>query len=387
MQKAAGVIEENKNRLVEDWVQMVRQELPAPGKTEDPVLRDHVPFLLDDIVKIMRQYDKPGVRGEFQNFDGMLDHSIGHGRHRSSTSGYDIEQVLKEYISLHKLLTRLLRSNKVFTIEVADALKYIMEQSMTYAAVAFQDSLLEVRQKMMSVLVHDVRNPISAALLAASLIKQDDEPEKFNKTRDILKTSIKRALDLMEGFLESVTVGAGEGITLHFAERDLAHYIKSVHGEASEIYSNEIILNSPDEPITGIFDTAMIRRVLENIVTNAVKHGGRNTPITIDVENEPETVTIGIHNFGNPIPENKQQEIFEFLKTSGQRNNTSLKSWGMGLTLVNAVAEAHGGHLKLKSNDKEGTTFILVLKKNANLPGKVKTRVSFDYNSSHLDSV
>lgn len=379
MQRAAALIEQNKKRLINDWVQLVRQELPAPNETIDPVLRDHVPLLLDDIVSILRQYEIFDLEGEIQSFDGMLDNSLGHGRHRSSASGYDMEQVLKEYISLHKILTQLLRSHGIYTTEVADALKYIIEESMTFAAVSFQNSLLEVRQKLMGVLVHDVRNPISAALLAASLLEQDAESEKFNKIRDMLKTSIKRALKLMESFLESVSVGAGEGITLHFSEKDLLLYIQSVHGEASAIYSNNVILECPDKPIMGVFDSAMIRRVLENIVNNAVKYGGRDTPITIKVEDEPDTVTIIIHNLGNPIPEEEQKEIFKFLNTKKTSTPTTLKSWGMGLTLVNAVAEAHGGYLKLISNEEEGTNFILVLKKNANPPGKIKTRILFGY--------
>lgn len=117
---------------------MVRQELSAPNKTIDPVLRDHIPLLLDDIVKILQQYGNFEFSMELKNFDGMLDHSTGHGRHRSSTRGYDIQQVLKEYVILHKLLTELLRSNNVYNADVADALKYIIEESMIFAAVAFQ---------------------------------------------------------------------------------------------------------------------------------------------------------------------------------------------------------------------------------------------------------
>lgn len=386
MNEAAAVIEQNKTRILEEWVSRVRDELSAPKITIDPVLRDHLPLLLDDIILIMRRYENNEWSAEKTNFEGMLDNSIGHGRHRSSSAGYDIEQVLKEYIILHRLLTDLLRSRKVFTTEVGDVIKYIIENSMLYAAVSFQQSLQEVRQKLMGVLVHDVRNPVSAAYLAVSMIDQDDEPERFGKIRTMLRTSLKRSLDLLEGFLESVSISAGQGISLHFAEGDLLDYIKSLHGEASAIYANEVILKCPEEPILGVFDIAMVRRVLENILNNAVKYGKRGAPITITVENTPDEVTISIHNHGNPIPEHQQKEIFQFLNTSKGNGSKKLKSWGMGLTLVNAVAEAHGGHLELKSNEKEGTTFKLVLQKKFNVPGKIKSSVNFAIDSSHLES-
>lgn len=386
MEEAAVIIEQNKLNILNNWVKQVREELTAPRETIDPVLRDHLPLLLDDIISIMRRFENFNVTSEKMNFEGMLDNSIGHGRHRSSSSGYDVEQVLREYIILHKILTELLRSNGVFTTEVADLLKYIIENSMLYATVSFQNSLREVRQKLMSVLVHDVRNPVSAAYLAVSMIDQEDEPERFGRIKSMLKNSIRRSLDLIEGFLESVMVGAGEGITLHFEEGDLLEYLKSVHGEASAIYSNQINFDCPEEPIKGVFDIAMIRRVLENIVNNAVKYGERGSPITIKVENLAETVEISIHNKGNPIPEKEQKEIFKFLNTSNGTGPKKLKSWGMGLTLVNAVAEAHGGYLDLKSSKEDGTTFKLVLHKSSNKPGKIKTSVSFAYDSGHLES-
>lgn len=386
MEEAAVIIEQNKLNILNNWVKQVREELTAPRETIDPVLRDHLPLLLDDIISIMRRFENFNVTSEKMNFEGMLDNSIGHGRHRSSSSGYDVEQVLREYIILHKILTELLRSKGVFTTEVADLLKYIIENSMLYATVSFQNSLREVRQKLMSVLVHDVRNPVSAAYLAVSMIDQEDEPERFGKIKSMLKNSIRRSLDLIEGFLESVMVGAGEGITLHFEEGDLLEYLKSVHGEASAIYSNQINFDCPEEPIKGVFDIAMIRRVLENIVNNAVKYGERGSPINIKVENLAETVEISIHNNGNPIPDKEQKEIFKFLNTSNGTGPKKLKSWGMGLTLVNAVAEAHGGYLDLKSSKEDGTTFKLVLHKSSNKPGKIKTSVSFAYDSGHLES-
>lgn len=387
MKAAAAVIEQNKLDILETWVKRVREELTAPKKTIDPVLRDHLPLFLEDIISIMHRFHDFDMASEKVNFEGMLNNSIGHGRHRSSSPGYDVEQVLKEYIILHKLLTEKLRTHNVYTTEVADLLKYIVENSMLYATVAFQDSLNEVRQKLMGVLVHDVRNPVSAAYLAVSMIDREDDPERFNKIKIMLKNSIKRSLDLIEGFLDSVMVGAGEGITLHFTESDLLEYIKSLHGEASAIYSNEVFLKCPEEPIVGVFDTAMIRRVLENIINNAVKYGERGAPITIKVNNLPESVEISIHNLGNPIPEQEQKEIFKFLKTTDGRGPKKLKSWGMGLTLVNAVAQAHGGYLDLNSSDKEGTTFKLVIKKNFNKPGKIKTAVNFVYDSGTLESL
>ena len=371
------MIEKKKVEIIEDWVRKVREELPAPKETTDPVLRDHLPLLLDDIISIMRRFENMEFTSELNNFDGMLDTSIGHGRHRSSSSGYNVEQVLKEYIILHRILTKELRSANSFSTEVGDLLKYVIENSMLYAVVSFNNSLQEIQQKMLGIVAHDIRNPVSAAHLGIGMMRQEDSPERFEKIRQMSKKSMQRSLELLEELLESVSIQAGEGMTLHFSERDLMEYIRSVYGEAIEIYSNEFILKCDEEQIIGVFDCAMVRRVLENIINNAVKYGGRGTPITISVEDLPREVLISIHNEGNPIPEKEQKEIFRFSRTSNGSGPKKLRSWGMGLSLVYAVARAHGGSIDLETNQEDGTTFTLVLNKNAVQPGKLKTSLNF----------
>lgn len=376
MNRAAAVLENAKNDIIKLWVQKVRSDLPAPNETIDPVLRDHMPLMLDDIIRIMKNYENFRFDSEKESFDEMLDSSMGHGRHRSSSSGYDVAQVLKEYIILHRILTHELRSKNEYNTEVGDLLKYVIENSMLYAVVAFNGSLQKIRQKLLGVLAHDIRNPASIAYSSIGMLEQEDSKERFEKIRDMSKNSIKRAIDLLENLLETVSVEAGEGLTLHFSERDLLVYIRSLYGEASEIYSNQIILECGKDSIYGIFDSAMIRRVLENIINNAAKYGESGGPITIAVEDSPDKVAISVHNHGNPIPEQEQQEIFEFLNTANGKGPRNLKSWGMGLSLVKAVAKAHGGSLELQSNQEKGTTFTIILDKYANEPGKLKSALN-----------
>ncbi|NJW55882.1 sensor histidine kinase, partial [Salinimicrobium oceani] len=83
-------------------------------------------------------------------------------------------------------------------------------------------------------------------------------------------------------------------------------------------------------------------------------------------------VELSVHNFGNPIPAERQKRIFNFLNTSNGSSPRGLKSRGIGLSLVKAVAEAHGGALNLHSSESEGTTFTITLQKNYHEPGKLR---------------
>lgn len=381
MKAAAAVLAENKEKILEIWIEKIREEVQASLLNSALALRDHVPHLLQDIIGIMNKFDKMDVLREDVMYQGILENSIEHGRHRATSAGYTVDQILREYIVFHRILTDLLMKENVYTTEVGVVLKYSIENAMLYSGVAFSDSLQEMRQKLIGIVAHDMRNPISAAYLAVDMMKYEDGRERFEKVKMMARSSLKRSIDLVESLLDSITVEAGEGITLEFEESDLLPMIQSVYTEASEIYSNPILLECKENEITGIFDATMLRRVLENFLSNAIKYGKREKPVTITVETNEEILTIKVHNFGNPISEERQDEIFEFLNTSSGNTGgpAGFKSWGMGLTLVKAVAEAHGGLVKYDSSKKEGTTFSIVLDKKKNKPGKIRATLNYEF--------
>lgn len=94
MEKAAEILRTHKDELVDVWVKHVREEMTAPKQTADLALRNHIPILIDDLVNIMESYEGFEVIGELEAYKEMLEHSIGHGRHRAASSGYDVEQIL-----------------------------------------------------------------------------------------------------------------------------------------------------------------------------------------------------------------------------------------------------------------------------------------------------
>ena len=106
---------------------------------------------------------------------------------------------------------------------------------------------------------------------------------------------------------------------------------------------------------------------------NSVKYGESNKPITIKVKDEKDWLNLSVHNFGAPIPKEKQEGIFVFLQHGNQERKEKLKSYGIGLTLVKMVAEAHGGTVDLRSEEGFGTEFQIRLNKFRNVPGKTRT--------------
>ena len=378
MRKAAEVLRRRKGELMETWGKAVKREVKGAEFANDLVLLNHLPDLLEDLSELFLKFDDFDTIEEKENWRKLLQNSIGHGRHRSSSFGYTIDQIIREYIIFHKVITDALLEEEAYNPEVSQLLKYAIENSILFAAKEFNHSLEEMRQKLIRIIVHDLRNPISAAYLAVDIAEYGLGEEQYEKIRELTRSSLVRALELIESLLEIISIEAGEGMLVNFSKVDIMNFIKPLHYEASELYPSEVKLEvkGSAKGSEGVFDGAMVRRALENFLNNALKYGDRDLPITILVEILEGDINISVHNWGEPIPEKKKKVIFNFLSTSGGRGYGQLRSWGIGLALAKAVVDAHRGKLSLESDKENGTTFSMTLPKFRNKPGRTKVSLN-----------
>ncbi|WP_194850651.1 sensor histidine kinase [Nonlabens antarcticus] len=372
MKNTARVLRENNSDILAAWEKEVTSEVPAARMATTVSLYDHLPNIINDIADIMDRYIDMGSLLVDAGYNGILENSQNHGRHRAKTANYTVEQVILEYIIFHRCLSNYLKLKQGYNEEVSDLLKYVIETSILKSVGSFSRSIQEMQEMLVGTIAHDIRNPLAAAQLSLEMIKQDKEGKWVGKMRDAAERSVRKAISLVEGLMNGITVQAGQGMMLNFEEKNLIHDIKWVFEEAKEVYGSEIKLSCPDEVIIGVFDGAAVRRLLENLIGNAIKYGSNLHPITITVKDLRDRMSIEIHNYGNPISKEKQEHIFEFLGRENIDDGT-INSWGMGLTLAQIVAEAHGGSVDLKSDEESGTTFTTILLKKFNSPGKRRT--------------
>jgi signal transduction histidine kinase len=217
----------------------------------------------------------------------------------------------------------------------------------------------ELRDRFMAVLAHDLRGPLSAAALAADLLAE--QPTRVTERPDLalrIHRNIARADRMIRDLLDANRIHAGEPLPLRLAECDLAALAQRVGEEAAALYGDRFVVRCDREPTRGIWSEDELHRALWNLVTNAVKYGAAGKSISIRVESGDDTVQLSVHNWGTLIPADDQATIFDaYVRTATARSSGS-PGWGLGLTLVRGTAEAHGGHVTLRS-DATGTTFTL----------------------------
>ena len=381
MIETARILRENNSEIMKICQNQVVQEVLASKESDSIALYNHLPDLINDIAKLMIRFDKMKDVSKDKKYKEILKSSVDHGKQRSNTAHYTVEQIVHEYIIFHHTLSEFLISHNGYNENVSDLLKYVIETSILKSVGSFSRSIQDMQEKLIGTLAHDIRNPLAAAQLSLEMMEQDKTGKWAEKTRIAAQRGLKKAISLIEGFMDGITVKAGEGMMLNFENTDLLKDIKWVHAESKEVYTNDIKLDCNVEKIEGIFDSTAIKRLLVNLIGNAVKYGDKEKQITISIIDEKEAVVIKVHNYGKPIPEAKQEQIFKFMGSAEKNKNSVLGSWGMGLTLTQIVAEAHGGDINLISDEKTGTTFTVNLIKQFNEPGKRRAKLIFEIES------
>lgn len=223
----------------------------------------------------------------------------------------------------------------------------------------------DLREYFIATLSHDLRTPLTAAKMSAQLLakKSGDNPA-INKTAFRISENMDRADSMIQDLLDATRVKAGEKIQLKLGHCNLTQIIVDTVGELSTIHGDRFILNAGDH-IEGQWSCSGVRRILENLCTNAIKYGDPLGPVSITLKDLPEKVSIEVHNEGNPIPQEEIHNLFRPFTRARSVEEKGMKGWGIGLTLVKGLTEAHDGTVFVESSPEKGTTFRICLPKNA----------------------
>jgi signal transduction histidine kinase len=150
----------------------------------------------------------------------------------------------------------------------------------------------------------------------------------------------------------------GGAIPLTRVSTDLQQLCEEVLLEVQAAHPGAALQFSGSGNLTGDWDRDRLAQVLSNLVGNAIQHGGGG-PIRLEAHGADNSVALGVHNGGNPIPPGAQRTIFEPLAREGLDDGTH--SIGLGLFIARAIVTAHGGEIRVRSGEGSGTTFDVLL--------------------------
>lgn len=229
-----------------------------------------------------------------------------------------------------------------------------------------QDTM-RLREEMMQTIVHDLRNPLIGIMLGCDSLRAVDMSDRAKKRIDQIGKTIEQMRLLIDDIL---TIGRIEAkkLVLNLTKIDLATMVQSAIDDIEPLTSNkhiQILGEFPTEPVYISGDKNLIRRVIDNLIDNAIKFSPQQSSIILKIECLPKNpdrqdlVKFQVIDSGIGISPEQKQVIFE--KYEVGNIVTGVSQIGLGLSFCKMTIEAHQGEISVANNHPKGSVFTILL--------------------------
>ncbi len=248
-----------------------------------------------------------------------------------------------------------------------------------YAAIALQNSsimkslkdnarelseLNATKDLLFSVIAHDLRGPFTSIYGLSEMLLEKSSQNEFDLipklSNSLFKTS-KRSLDLLDDLLEWSRVQTGKinfipaDVSLDFILNDVVDLLRA-NAEAKKI---RIEKTCPEISLKA--DENMLRAIIRNLITNAIKFSYEGSSIWIKAEQNENEVTIGIKDEGTGMSEEQKASLFKVGLQQSYPGTKREKGTGLGLLLSNDFVKMHMGRIEVESTPEKGSVFTVIL--------------------------
>jgi len=286
----------------------------------------------------------------------------------------EIEQDMKQQqLQLEKVSNEIRKLNAELEMKVEERTMILkealqkLEQSQTELSEALdkEKQLNEIKSRFVSMASHEFRTPLSTVLSSASLLSkytQENEQDKRNRHIDKIRNSVKHLNDILEDFLSLGKLDEGK-IERNNNDLNLQECILDIVDEMKPFLKKGQDIEQVYEGVPVIHsDKKLIRNIIINLISNAIKFSEENKTIKIRTFVNNGKVEIAIKDEGIGIGEDDQEHLFDsFFRAA---NATNIQGTGLGLHIVKRYADLLGGSVNLKSTLDVGTTITIVIPSN-----------------------
>jgi signal transduction histidine kinase len=229
--------------------------------------------------------------------------------------------------------------------------------------ITLEKEIEEMKERFMHSITHDLKNPLSAIMGLADLLKKlrgDDIPDMEKKYFAVLLEESDRLMGMINDILNLAKLEAGK-MELDRQELDVSEMLEKTkdtfvaQAENSDI---DLLTDLPEEPVIIDADGKLIKRVVINLLGNALKYTPRNGAITLKAVSKPKEIEVSILDTGEGMPQEMCEKIFDrFQQIKGQSKGGT----GIGLNVSKEIIEAHGGWIWAESEIGKGSVFKFVI--------------------------
>lgn len=230
-------------------------------------------------------------------------------------------------------------------------------------------AFIKAKSEFISVAAHQMRTPITGIRWALDMLRQGSAGHLAPEQEALVKqtfSSTEKLIKLIDDLLDVAKIEEGKfGYTLE--KGDITAIIHEVLGSLlpeAEARAVRLILYPPAEPIPYLLiDRRKIAMALENLLDNAVKYNVKNGEVRVRLEalKDRPYVQISIEDTGMGITEDEQKRLFTKFFRGAKALKAETEGSGLGLYIARNIIRRHGGDIWVKSVEKRGATFFLIL--------------------------
>jgi two-component system sensor histidine kinase/response regulator len=216
-------------------------------------------------------------------------------------------------------------------------------------------ALEQLRDDLVRMVVHDMGSPLQALGINLLLLKGAVSEDKG----DILQSASRLAEELSQMTSDLFDVSRLEEcrMPVKLAMWNLTQMARDVRAVLGAIDAKRLIDIESAGAVEVSCDGALVRRVMENLVTNALRHTPAGSPMCISIASGEGRVRVEVHDQGRGVPPEARDRIFEKFGTVEVRQESAYHSVGLGLAFCKLAVEAHGGTIGVDPGVQAGSTF------------------------------
>jgi signal transduction histidine kinase len=213
------------------------------------------------------------------------------------------------------------------------------------------------KDELISTLAHELKTPLTS--LKACLELAFSVPSKKDELLVKAKRSSDKLAKILEDLLDVAQIQTGR-LEIHCERVNVHEFVTNAIEVVQQAYPSHAITYMPSFPIWVEADVLRMEQVMMNLLTNAVKYSPHQNKVVVEIYIVRKCVEIGVTDFGLGIPDADKGKIWtRFYRVASHK--LCIKGLGVGLHLCRQLILAHGGSIRVESQEGKGSTFYVRL--------------------------
>jgi signal transduction histidine kinase len=217
-----------------------------------------------------------------------------------------------------------------------------------------------LRDNLAHMVVHDMRSPLFTMQMSLDLVKVNlpNPPVKAVKYLDMALDGVAKLTEMVNQLLDISRMEAGR-MPLNKTQGDLVATVQSVMDSLHTLAADRRMTLAPSEPVLSSYDQDIVRRILTNLLHNALKFTVPRDEVIVAITRDGPNARVSITDHGPGIPAEYRGKIFEkFTQVEGEKRKYGT---GLGLTFCKLAVETHGGTIGVTGDSLQENTFWFTL--------------------------